>query len=160
MNGISNETITSCTNLCTNFKNQLNTRTNTIINDITMKLEKHEAKNALQRNKQWTTLENTMKKTITQLSNTNSIAIKNNKILVTKIDNAKKKIEEMQETINLQEAMIETMTATINSNDNRLAQLRNHKHTEYQSLVDTVATRIISTAVEKECTSILSKPEI
>ena len=160
LNNLSSDTINSCTNLCSEFKEDLNLKTSDAINDITMKVEKHEAKATIRRKETWTNLETSMKQNLTQLSKTNSIAIKNNKILTAKLDDARQKINQMDETISLQKSMIDNMTETIQTNDDRLAQLRDLKSAEYSSLVDSVASKMISSAVKKECKSICSKREI
>ena len=156
LTNISNDTINSCTNLFT----KLNDDVKTMTNDVTMKIEKHDAKNSIRRNKQWNAFEKDMKQTFAQLSKVNTTAIKNTKILESKLNQAEKKIDSLEETISLQKAMIDDMTATVTSNDKRLAQLRDLKSTEYASLVDTVATKMISSAIKKECKSILSEKEI
>ena len=72
-----------------------------------------------------------MHESYSKLTTTNSIAIKNNKILTTKLGAAESRISEMEDTISLQKATIDSMSTTITSNDKRLKQLRDLKISEY-----------------------------
>ena len=150
----------SCTTLCIDFKNDLELKSTQVTNDITTKAHNTGTASITRSQEEWKLLEDNMKKSYTQLTKMNSIAIKNNKILTEKLKDTESKLTAMDETIALQKASIDNMTSIINSNDNILSQQGDAKSSEYKNLVDTTAKKIISTSIKKEYKDILSKEEI
>ena len=160
INTISDDTINSCTDMCTKFKDDLNTKSIQVVNDLTTKAHKASNASITRSSNEWTTLENRMKKSHSQLSSTNSTAIKNNKTLTKKLEAAESNLKQMDETIALQKATIDSMTTIITKNDNRLKQLRDLQNPEYQNLVEHNAKNIIINAIKKEFQDSIKKGEI
>ena len=157
---LNSDTVETCMNLCTQFKDDLDAKSISVVNDVAKKAHEAGTQSITRKQEEWTNLEQQMQKNYAQLTKTNSIAIKNNKILTAKLEAAESRIIQMEETISIQKATIDGMSTTITSNDNRLTKLRDLKSSEYQSLVDTSAQKIISAAVKRECETICTKQEI
>ena len=99
----------TCTEICEQFKSDMETTSDNIISEVTSKVHLEEVKAINNNNDKWKQREEKMKGNHSHLERTNQIAIKNTKILTTKLKAAENRITQMGDTITMQNAIIDNM---------------------------------------------------
>ena len=92
-----------------------------------------------------------MRATYKQLVNTNSIAIKNNKILTTKLASTEAIIKSLEERITAQSTTIANMTTAMDDIDTRMIELQNTVVPRYTILVEDTARNNVKDIVDEYC---------
>ena len=119
------------------------------VDNVTKKLNLAELASIKKNNNEWLAINTKMKNSHSQLVTTNSIAIKNHKILSAKLIDTETKIKDIDESIAIQTATIENNRISIEQNDKRLSELSKPNNAAYTPLVDDQAKSIISAAIQK-----------
>lgn len=148
---LSSNTVTSCTDMCSDFKDDMDRESSSVVGDMTRKLHQMEKDSLSNCNLEWKQLEAKLKLGHQQLATTNSTVIRNNKILKIKLTQAEERINKLDETISLQSENIKNMEMMLEDNFKRLQQLCNISGSEYKDLVDGKAKEIITGVINEIC---------
>ena len=147
LNDISSNTIDTCTALCTNLESTLDAKGETMLANVVSKMNAAELTSIAKNQSTWTNLSSNVKLTLSSLAQANSTAIKNIKVLATKLENSKTQVQQLDEQIAVQSATIQSLCTKLDSSEARLKSLNDPTSPAYAAIVDTHANRLISTAV-------------
>ena len=143
---ISDSAISTCTELGTTLRTTFEKEGQHIIDNVMS--HTHRAEHAsIAANDTWAHLNDKMKTSHSALAATNETAIKNTKILGTKLAQAENRINDLNESIALQSATIDTLTAALAKNDAHLKLLQNSNSSLYSDIVDATVKERINTMV-------------
>ena len=136
LSSITNNMVTTCTNLCTDNKTTIQNRIHDIILKLGDKLYKADTKTIGGNNTSWSDLSSIISKTHAQLVKINNIAIKNNNILEAKLNVSALKVKEIEEITALQLASILNLESTLQDIEKYFSSVSTTLTPEYLSTVD------------------------
>ena len=92
-----------------------------------------------------------MTTTYNTLVSTNAIAIKNSKILTTKVTNSTKDLASVDESMEIQKSTLQTIQATLNTIDERMRILTINVTPEYTTLIQDTSHSLVQSIIEQHC---------
>ena len=147
INDLSHNTIEKCTELCENLEEKLDKEGDAIINSVVTKMNDAEHDSITKNKADWSTLSNSVKLTLSSLAQANSTAIKNNKILSTKLASSEIQLQTLDETIAVQSATIQNLCINLDRSEARLKLFQDSTSPEFATIVDEHANTLIRAAV-------------
>ena len=94
-----------------------------------------------------------MTTTYNTLVSTNAIAIKNSKILTTKVTNSTKDLASVDESMAIQQSTLQTIQTTLDTIDKRMKTLTNDVTPEYTKLIQDTSHSLVQTIIEQHCSN-------
>ena len=146
---ISQSTIEQCTTMFTKFKTETQQKHEGYITSLATKIHEAEAMTIANNKREWKDLHNKMTTTYTQLVSTNAIAIKNNKLLTTKLAASTTDIESVDDTIALQQSTIQGIQLTLSDIDTRLKQVTDVTKPTHDELIKNKSQQLLHKIIEE-----------
>ena len=136
-----------------NYVDLLDENNAALLSSFTTKITSAETTGIQKHINKWTTLGNEMKKSHAKLVNTNSIAIRNNNSLLSQLTSSTKQINDLKDTIAINEATISTMAVDVKAITAQISTMKEQVSKDYLPTVKTEVSSIISSLLREKCSA-------